>query len=337
MTLSIGELPLPESLERIAALHNANRAQPASLERFRWAYLENPDGQARVWGAEDEGTLVGVAAVFPRRLRLPTGDEALACTTGDLSVAPSHRRRGLASKLRARARAAVDAGESALLFAIPNPEAAGVHERAGFAHLGDMRRMVRVLAIPGPAFVRALTRWPVQRLVRGARGATLACTLVERATADASLSDVQRLYERIAPTLGISVVRSAPYLRWRFLDNPRSPARLLLGRQGSTLRAYAAIVDRARSFYVRDWLADDDDALRGLIAGAVALANAEGKAWLSVSALQDHPHLPILSSCAFRRRHDATAVKVYVPPAAPWRTAAGDARQWFLTGGDPDV
>ena len=337
MSVHIRELTLPHDLDRIATLHNANRPAPASRRRFEWSYLENPAGMARVWAAEDEGVLVGVAAVFPRLVRLPDGTRVQAWTTGDLSVSPSHRRQGIASRLRGATRAAVDAGDSALLFAIPNAQAAGVHEKAGYWPLGSLERFVRLLALPGPALVRAASRWPVQWLWRGCDAAPLR---TEVFTADAempALEEVSALYERAAPALGASVVRSAPYLRWRFLDNPRTPAHLLVVRSRGRVCGYAAVVDRGTSLYLRDWIVEDRETVPALLQAVAGLANQRRMAWISASALQDHPHVSTLLRCGFRRRPDATAVKLYVPASSPWRDAVQAAPQWYLTGGDPDV
>ncbi len=337
MSVEIRELSLPDDLDRILTLHNANRQVPATRRRFEWAYLENPEGRARAWAAEDAGTLVGVAVVFPRCVRLPDGRRVRAWTTGDLSVSASHRRQGLASRLRVATRAAVDAGDSALLFAIPNAQAAGVHEKAGYWQLGRLERYVRLLALPGPPLVRELTRRPVQWFVRGCAAVTLPHRIAEHDVDDDVLFDVAALYERAAPGLGASVVRSVPYLRWRFLDNPRSPARLLIARVEGRTCAYAALVDRGASLYLRDWIVEDPETVPALVRLVVDHANALGKAWLSVSALEGHPHEDVLLGCGFRRRRDATDVKLYVPDSTPWRDQARTAPQWYLTGGDPDV
>ena len=336
MSVTIRELTLPDDLDRIAALHNANRQSPASRRRFEWAYLENPDGVARGWGAEDDGTLVGVAVVFPRQVRLPDGTRVRAWTPGDLSVSQTHRRRGIASRLRGATRAAVDAGDSALLFAIPNAQAAGVHEKAGYSPLGRLERFVRLLSLPGPSIVRRLTRRPVHWMFPGCPGGSPESRWVT-APDDPALAQSSQLYDEVAAGLGASVVRSADYLRWRFLANPRTPARLLVTATAGRLQAWGAVVDRGDSMYLRDWLARDDEALRGLLTALTDHADAAGKVWLSAAALEAHPQATVLTRCGYRKRAEATAVKLYVPTSAPWREDVMRADQWWLTGGDPDV
>ncbi len=337
MSVVVRELCLPDDIDRIVAFHNANRAVPATRRRFEWAYLENPYGLARAWAAEDAGTLVGVGVVFPRLVRLPDGRRVRAWTTGDLSVSVSHRRQGIASALRRVTRSAVDGGDSEMLFAIPNAQATGVHEKAGYWQLGRLERFVRLLAPPVPEPLRRLTRSTVQLFIRGCPGPVPAYDIVEPDADDATLASLGDLYERAAPSLGATVVRSGAYLRWRFLNNPRAPARLLILDTGRRPRAYAAVVDRGVSLYLRDWIVEDSDAVPMLVRAVVDHANGLGKAWLSAAALHAHPHAQALLGCGFRRRHDATDVKLYVPADKPWHDDVRVAAQWYMTGGDPDV
>ena len=106
---------------------------------------------------------------------------------------------------------------------------------------------------------------------------------------------------------------------------------------GPGLRGYVAVVGRDRSLYLRDWLADDPDVLRGLVHAATSLAAAEGKLWLSASALESHRDLAVLRSAGFLARGQGTAVKVYTPPDAPWTSDVDSPGAWYLTGGDPDI
>jgi len=337
VSIAIRPLELPAALDEVAAFHNANRSAPAPPRRFAWAYLENPDGMARGWGAYENDALVGIGMVFPRTIRLAGGRRVRAWTPGDLSVAATHRRRGIASRLRAATRDAVDAGEAALLFSIPNPQAAKVHDKVGLEQLGPMKRLVRPLAVPRPRVLRELTRRPVQWVIRGHAARPLPSRVLSRGAEVDELEALAGLYEQAVPTTRASVVRSAAYLRWRFLDNERSPAQLLVARAGAQVVGYAALVDRGDSLYLRDWLVASSELLPALVASVVEQANRTRKAWLSLSALEGHPDLAVLAQCGFRTRADATDVKVYVPAAAPAYGPLRQAAGWWLTGGDPDI
>jgi len=72
---------------------------------------------SRTWGAFDEGELCGTARTFPSRLRLPgLGDVAVSCLT-QVTVLPTHTRRGhLRRMMRVHLEAAIEAGEVASLL-----------------------------------------------------------------------------------------------------------------------------------------------------------------------------------------------------------------------------
>lgn len=332
------ELALPAELDRVEGLYRETRIEAPPPGRFAWAYLANPAGVARVWGAEADGRLVGMAAVFPRRLRLAAGQDVVAWTTGDLSVDPVYRRQGIAQALREETRRAVNRGDAACLLTMPNEAASRVHDRVGFTHLGHMQRLVRPVSAPGPRWARALTRTIVDLALRPTGGTRLATHLLAASEDEApTLAQVETLYDRMSHTLGTSLVRSAAYVEWRYLRNPRAAARLLLAFEGSRLRGYVAVVARNRSLYFRDWLADEPGVLQGLVAEATTLAAAEGRTWLSASALKGHRDLSVLQAAGFLARGAGTAVKVYAPATEAWAGVVLSPHAWYLTGGDPDI
>lgn len=335
--LNVRELRLPDELERIMTLYGETRPHPGSRKRFEWAYIENPAGQARVWGAEDGERLAAMAAVFPRRVRLACGRDIVGWTTGDLSVAPPYRRMGLASALREETRKAIDRGEAALLVALPNPAAARVHARAGFAPLGHMERMVRPVALPGMLATRRLSGALINCLLRPSQGLPLTTTLLRHPAPIVALEAIEALYQRVSSVLGTSLVRSAEYLEWRYLRDPRADVQLMLAYDDDRLRGFLALTIRQRSMFVRDWLADDDGVLRGMIAAATRLCIDAGYCWLSMSALTGHRDVGVLRSAGFRHRGTGTAVTAYARPGAGWAHEVLTPTAWYLTGGDPDI
>ena len=71
----------------------------------------------RTWAAFDDGKLCGSARTFPSRVRLPGGgDLPVSCLT-QVTVLPTHTRRGHLTRLmRAHLEAAIEAGEAASLL-----------------------------------------------------------------------------------------------------------------------------------------------------------------------------------------------------------------------------
>ncbi|MBS1123010.1 MAG: putative acetyltransferase [Deltaproteobacteria bacterium] len=90
--------------------------------RAAWKRQLVESGEARFWGAFDDGTLVGSLGLVPL---------GLVARYQDVQIATSHRRRGIASALLATAARAVKC-EQLVIVAVPGSEAARVYERVGF-------------------------------------------------------------------------------------------------------------------------------------------------------------------------------------------------------------
>ena len=337
MGITIRPANLPAELGVVRDLYNANRERPATLERFEWAYCRNPFGPARAWLAIDDetGQPVGCGAVHPRRATV-NGTRVDGWTTGDLSVHGAYRRHGIGLRLRLQARDAIDAGESAFLYSHPNAQAASVHQRVGNSSLGRLVRRVKLLKLPaGPAPLRSLSALPF-RLV-GFDGLVRIEGEVADVQPGALGQEFEALHSRLAPSLGVAVERTGPYLQWRFLECPTERCRLMALRRGGVLRGFLAYATRGTYVAVKDWLAETPADFDQLVVALVRRARATDAAWVSLSALDTHPHLSRLRRLGFVPRTQSVAAVAYAPAASPWRGDLLDGRRWFMTAGDHDV
>lgn len=335
--IAVREARLPDELPLVLDVHNRNRERPATLSRLEWGYLRNPAGAARAWLALDtsQGRAVGCGAVHPRRLTID-GQRVDAWTTGDLSVLQEFRGHGIALRIRKAACDEIDGGAARLIFTHPNPAAVSVHRRAGSVVLGRMVRVLKVLEVPkGPRWLRAMSGWPLR--LWGADPPLPAGTTLDEVPRGAIGHEFGALHADVAPRLGIAVERSAEYLTWRFENCPHEDISLLALRAQGRLRGYLAFAVRDGYFAVKDWLTASPDEVGVLFAGLARHARAQGAAWLSVTALEDHPHLPQLHALGFFERTEETTAMVYAPAGSPLREAATDRRRWFMTAGDRDV
>jgi hypothetical protein len=135
------------------------------------------------------------------------------------------------------------------------------------------------------------------------------------------------------------IVRSADYLNWRFVENPRARFVIVAAFDpADRLHAYAVYraPERDRSVHVQDWGTADGaaDDLRAVTTRVVAAARASGAPYVSATALGaplDHA----LSRSGFVRRANErriTAVQARDPEHA--ELADGD---WYLTDLGDDV
>jgi hypothetical protein len=195
--------------------------------------------------------------------------------------------------------------------------------------------VIKLLHSPvGPTWLRAASAWPLRRWGSD-----------PEVPGDASLEEVRRggigaefdaFQERLAPALGVAVERSSRYLEWRFLESPHEQAEILTLRRGG-LRAFVALAPRDGYVAVKDWLAESPEDLDVLFAGLARQARARRAAWLSVTVLEGHPHLPRLRGLGFFERPETTTAMVYAPEGSRLRATIADRRRWFMTAGDRDV
>jgi GNAT superfamily N-acetyltransferase len=335
--LVIREAALPGELPTVRGVYNANRERPATPERFDWAYLRNPLGRARAWLAIDQATgeAVGCGAVHPRRATV-AGTRVEGWTTGDLSVHHEYRRHGLGLRLRQAAKAEIDAGASAFLYTHPNASAVSVHVRVGNAPLGRMVRRVKLLRSPvGPGPLRAASALPLRLL--GLDGMVRIDGEIDHVTSGPLGPEFEELHTRVAPALGVAVERSGTYLAWRFLECPTESCAMLTLRRRGRLAGFLVYADKGDYVAVKDWLVQRPQDFDMLVVALVRHARAGAAAWVSVTALDTHPHLPRLRRLGFLPKAESIAAMAYAPAASPWREVLLDGRRWYMTAGDHDV
>ena len=339
MSVSIVEANVERDLEMMHATLNANRTRQATIDRFRWLYLSNPDGRAKAWLAVDDktGETAGFTAVFPRRIR-PAGTSApvMAWNCGDFSIHQKYRAGGVAVKLRRAAREGVDRGDSPFLYAHPNDRMLPVHMRVGHKTLAQMVRYGKVLrantgikAVDGLS--SAVLRFAGLDVVAG-RGAD-----VELVSSWPSAVELDALDDRTRGRMGTALVRDGAYLSWRFQQNPFEPVELLRARRKGLLTGYLTFVVRGGHCSVKDWIGENAADRDALFACLLAELRRRAVTRVSVIALETHPDLPRLRQFGFSKRPDASTAVVYAAETYAAKAAVLDPSAWYMTVGDRDV
>ena len=87
MVISVAEEDVSQYLDQLLALLNRNREHKVGKDRFKWLYLDNPQGLAKVWIVQDEATrkLVAFTSVLPRLVKV-SGKNVLCWNCCDFSV-----------------------------------------------------------------------------------------------------------------------------------------------------------------------------------------------------------------------------------------------------------
>ena len=236
--------------------------EPRTMAEWEWAFARNPAGR-RIWVAEHEGTIVAQCAALPFRVRLD--GETSSITQGvDSMVHPEHRR-GLrrpglfVATAKPFFREFRGPGKDALHYGWPVEPA----WRIGKTFLGY--EIVRTQTIhfrpPGPGPTE-----PPAGVVRLER--------FEESVID--------LYERCQAGWGLSVIRDADYLNWRFLENPRFRYHVLAVPGDAGLRGYAvfrkADSPLPESGLLMEWLVPEDDPEAAELLRDAVLAQARADA-----------------------------------------------------------
>ena len=221
---------------------------PRTVEHFRWKYLQNPFGSARISLTFDsDGKLVGHYAGYPVPF-VDSGHDLLAHQIGDTMTEPSvrHIGRGPTSVL----------GQTALHFYATFCE----HKIAfnyGFNVANIQRFSLRFLRSdrvePVGYWIRHAPIPPLGRLRRWMGGYQL--ELVRDVT-----SEYDRFFEQVSPAYQFLVRRDARYVRWRYLECPEPGAFVIAIRKWRRLVGWSVFRVRQGRLVWGDALFDPQSA-----------------------------------------------------------------------------
>lgn len=338
-----------ECLTDCVDLLNATRDHLSTEDRFRWLYLDNPDGAAVVWILRKRGSseALGFTATLPRRM-LVQGAIRRGWIGADFSILPAYRTLGLAVKLRRAAREAIDQGAADFLYAHPNDRMAAIHRQAGHQPIGQMIRLAKPISLR--PFLEEWTSSP--RLARLAAQVGDPCrSWLERLTLppaglvlrDQTLSAIGPQYDELfwrAATEhpGIIGIRDATYLRWRYAANPLYQTHLLAAEDAGRLAGYALYVVEGDEVHIKDLFPMQQPSVVGALLHELSLRGYQhGWRSLSITLLESNPLCQVLTRVGFRLRAERSTMFGYCPSQHPWSPLVYDQHAWWLSVGDRDV
>ncbi len=314
--------------------------------KYEWFYRGCPFGAPAVELLRHEPTAswVGVASAGPRRL-VWNGREIAAGVLVDLAVAQEHRSLGPALSLQ-KALLAEGHRRFELLYGFPNPKAAPVFKRVGYAQLGEATRYARVLR--HRRYIEKVLPKRVPKIAAAPAGMLLDLVPVARglpavrrlrttwtSKVDPRMNDLWRSSDEGDVPIA---VRDTTFLAWRFDRAPlgRTEYLLVTERGTETLRAwFACEADETGTgtLHVRDFWATD--AARGIDRGPVdallVAASLRGHATVSFEYMGPAARLRGFREAGFVARSRR-------PVFGRWRDASDDPRraELHLTSADED-
>ena len=318
----------PGDEEQILALFRHVFRQPRELAHWRWKFAANPAGQQIVLAVADDGRIVGQFAALPARATGPTGPFVLAQGI-DHMVDPEFQKRGVFAALtRHFARLFLPPARDAVFYSYPLAHKHSIDQRIGDAELVHPVRALRFdLGNAEP--------W------RDAPGAASWRHRVRRVERFPAALD--RLWERaLRPEAGVTIVKDASYLNWRYADCPDVAYVRLLAESRLTGRPLGAAVLRLGWFAepiapLVELLVPSRDAavLRLLLGACHDLAREQGlwsvKAWLPRGTAL---HAPVVALGYVEEETPFLLTRIADPDRV--RAAAMRAR-WSYSMGDSDI
>lgn len=219
-------------------------------QRFGWIYRDNPAGPAISWLAlkdEDGDVVVGAAALLRRSFHV-NGTQCGAAISADFAVVPGHRGFGPALAFQREAIAAVNNGEVAFAYGLPNPQALPLLRRVGFKTIGSVQQWTQPLRSRS-LLERRLGGPSASVLAPFADAGMLALRLLRatRRRRGYHGEDIGRfdgrfdsLFNAVREEHVLIGDRSANFLSWRFGSSPHADHRIfgLADKRSGELAAY---------------------------------------------------------------------------------------------------
>lgn len=268
---------------------------------FEWK-LAPPAEPARIAIAEQDGAILSSCTAFP--VRLGRGDERVrGWHLCDAVTAPEARGRGLFSRVLDALIEGLPAED--WLFAFPNGQSRRAFEKRAFANLKKVPMWFR----PARGFAQVSERvQPVERFGE----------------------EHDALAERLAGDQGLTAVRSAAYLSWRYGAHPYFDYQCLeLRRDGQLdgLLVLNRMEARGRtSLWVMELLGVDADARKELALTARALGKAQGCDALLAASSAKLPGALRVPPCFLPKQHVLMVRGAGDPdrPPGDWEVQTGD-------------
>ena len=330
--------------QRVFSTEDPEKQDPSF---WQWEFRSGPEGNARIFVAEDMGKIVGHYAMVPQDFLLE-GEPCKGSIVVDLMTHPDYRRQGIFNRI---AKFAFAAASDQIGFASAYP--IRKESMAGFLSIGWVEQfkipvLVRPLSwraiaeryrLPVGSVLELLAR-PWRRL-RALAAPTLRTGEVIRALGVAECAQIALVASEGLGAEFTVRVRSESFFRWRYFASPIWKYEVKgLFNEGS-LRAYV-VTRRARLLDTDSLAIVDLGGLHGADREVRLLLDAEvshgvdsGMAVAGAMITRGNRYYRILRGAGFYPGpHSFSFILYGREPAA--RRLANSGLRWFLTWGDTD-
>jgi hypothetical protein len=226
-----------------------------NLEKWRWQYVENPCGPARIFLYEKDRKIVGHFALMP--VALKCGEREIL--SGKAENGMMHKRyRGFGNHFVKLVREGIHESFQdgmSLCWGFAGPMILRPQIAAGFRHLGRVAQRIKVIDGDrffhefirpriGEGFFKKRTYGMFPFLFRAFDGLTNFKSRkkgleIKRVNRCDERFDV--LWDEVKEAFGMTIVRSSSFLNWRFVDNPNAKSEILTAEKHGELKGYIVL------------------------------------------------------------------------------------------------
>lgn len=318
-------------------------------EGLRWKYGRNPAGAPLLFELFTGDRLVGHVGGIPQRM-WADGREWVAVQSVDILMHSDVRGGSTFLRvLRAYEKAAAEAGMAFMFGFPPAGKLLTYLKKQKFREIAAPTRMV--LGLDGAVAVRkGLRSEAAARLT----GPLLTAALRRRAAGKARPRpgfeveavaecgpEFDELWERARGGAGVTSVRSAEYLNWRFVKNPQYPFRLFAARSGGKLQGFVVLrvaeEEEARVGLVIDlFAAPGGAAAEALVAHAVRHFLEERADMIRAWTADGSEARGAFEKLGFMERDERRTLVAKTYEADLDGDFVADRSRWYFTFGDCD-
>ncbi len=317
-------------------------------EKYERFYLKNPAGAARVWFLLEDGNdrIQGLNTLFSRHISV-NGYKYRAAIAGDFFVAPRHRSLGPAMMLHKKATAATQRGEIDFIYGFPNEKAEGVIKRAGYQHLGNITRLVRVVDYSpyltdrglGEGFCRLIA--PVLNRFYYLASMKSLCVIGHNVICRRIRTTDKRfdgLWEKAKGKYAAIGERSSAYLQWRYLSGKNGSIFIATDKEDQRLYGYMACTMNDGALNIRDFfIPQQAEVVSCLLRSVFQYGYGMAVRSININFLTNNALESFFRKYGFVRRNHSRKIFVYAPRVRKGhRMIIGNVENWLLLSGDND-
>lgn len=347
----------PEDRAEQANLFNRCFKKKIEGTDLAWRYDDNPHGRATTLVYRPPGGAAVCSFAYTPRTVFAYGDpesEGQIGQQGDVMTDPEWQRRGLVMSMWPNCARETLARGWPINWGFPNRQSASVFLKLGWKSVGDLRpcdfyfnaggtaRRVRFREGRLPALLLPLTRLRCSR-GRSQLHRQAGSSSYEVRPLTSFPDEVGEISKAVEKRFCFMARRDAPYLNWRFLNNPSKAHRSfgVFGEDG-LLKGYVVIQPPKGDSpvgYVVDLLADEEWAVSAVLLAGLDELEKTGALVARATAVEDSWWEELLRESGFLSPKSENRHYVYVYIQDDFHPLAGyalDACKWYLTDGDRD-